>query len=148
MNLFVPHDSDNTGYFPTQHQLVGLCNYSAVFSVMYKLNSSILHVIYTNFLFKVFKILTPFPYLLQLIIKQSPHSCIILISMSYWLCPWVVAQSWTSETSETIYESTKSNIPEDSNLERKSVVGTLNLGQYNLKYIQCHQITKETGYDG
>jgi len=48
--------------------------------------------------------------------------------MSYWLCPWVVAQSRTSETSETIYESTKSNIPEDSNLEKKSVVGTLNLG--------------------
>ena len=44
VNLCIPHDSDSTGYFPTQHQLVGLCNYSAVFSVMYKLNSSLLHV--------------------------------------------------------------------------------------------------------
>jgi len=48
--------------------------------------------------------------------------------MSYWLCPCVVAHSRTSETLETVYESTKRDIPDDSNLERKSVVGTLNLG--------------------
>jgi len=58
--------------------------------------------------------------------------------MSYWLCPWVVAQSRTFETSGTTDESTKSNIPEDSNLRRKSFVGTLKLGLYNFKYIQCH----------
>ena len=46
VNPCVPHDSDNTGYFPTHHQIVGLCNYSAVFSVMYKLNSSILQYLY------------------------------------------------------------------------------------------------------